>query len=68
MNTDKALKYRNLLQEAIRLGDLGDHSQAVPLLDRARQLVTVGLKPVRPEDDPNRSAADREAWREARGA
>lgn len=68
MRTDDAIRYENLLQEAIRLGRLGQHQAAQPLLVEARHLVILDTPAVRPEDDPSRTPADREAWRMARGA
>jgi hypothetical protein len=68
MRTEDAIRYENLLQEAIRLGRLNQHQVAQPLLVEARHLVFLNAPAVRPEEDPSRSPADREAWRLARGA
>ena len=68
MKAEAAIRYENLLQEAIRLGHLNQHQAAQGLLVEARHLVILDTPAVRPEDDPHRSEADREAWRLARGA
>ncbi len=68
MKTEAAIRFENLLQEAIRLGRLNQHQAAQPLLVEARHLVILDTPAVHPEEDPSRTPADREAWRLARGA
>jgi len=66
------LKFKNLCLEAIHLAEVGHEAGAVLCLDQARgMLVPAPVRPAfcgRPEDDPSRPKADREDWRNARGA
>lgn len=60
----------NRLSEAIHYLEQGRDGIAMAHIDEAKALL-LPSRPTwsgRPEDDPNRSEADRKAWREARGA
>lgn len=60
----------NRLQEAIHSLQQDHDGAALTHIDEARALLMPPRIPWtgKPEDDPNRSPADRAAWRAARGA
>ena len=65
-----SIRFQNLLKEAKHNVDVEHEAKALLCLDEARNILLAEVRKPwtgRPEDDPNRSAATKAAWREARG-
>jgi hypothetical protein len=64
------LRFENLLTEALHAQRSGHEGKAASLLDAAKAEITPKVVPYAgpPENDPNRTEADRQAWRAAKGA
>ena len=63
-----ALRFENLLKEAIHARRQEQHARAAQILEEARLILCPSIRAIRPEDDTARSEHDRQAWRLARGA
>ena len=64
------LRFENLLSEALHAQRAGHEGKAASCLNEALGLIAPQAVPFvgKPEDDPNRTEADRAAWRAAKGA
>ena len=65
-----SLRFQNLLTEAKHNVEIEHEAKALLCLDEARSLLLASVRKPwtgRPEDDPNRSEADKAAWRLAKG-